>query len=124
MPLRQLPERAQGPTDWLQRRTAAPIFPSGGISVPASSAESSSPALPLVREVPGAVPAPVSMPTAVPAPAAASGPPDDALPDRDEDEEELERAIEISLRTPNRYTAKGTNLEELAYALKLSEVVQ
>jgi hypothetical protein len=35
----------------------------------------------------------------------------------DEDERELAQAIEISLRTPNRYTVGGTNIEELQQAL-------
>jgi hypothetical protein len=123
-PLWQLPERTHDTADWIQRRTAASIFPPGATSALASSAESSSTALPVVLEVPGVALTPVSTSTPAPAPVAAPTPPDEALSDRDEDEEQLERAIEISFGTSNRYTANGTNLEELAYALELSEVVQ
>jgi hypothetical protein len=42
----------------------------------------------------------------------------------DEDEQSLAQAIEISLRTPNRYTVGGTNLEELQQALIHSQFEQ
>lgn len=40
----------------------------------------------------------------------------------DEDERALAEAIELSLRTQNRYTANGTNLEELQQALANSRI--
>ena len=40
--------------------------------------------------------------------------------DTDEDESALSAAIALSLRTQNRYTPMGTNLEELQQALKNS----
>jgi hypothetical protein len=42
----------------------------------------------------------------------------------DKDERDLAKAIELSLQTSNRWTANGTNMEELRIALSMSQLEQ